>query len=249
VGKLAGKVAVVTGASKGIGAEIAWALAAEGAAVTVNYASDEAGATRVVARIEAAGGRAVAVRGNVACAADLDRLFEESHAAFGLADILVNNAGVFRFGPLASATEAEFHRQIDVNVLGVILATQRAVAQFGDRGGSIINISSTVSQRTPPNAVIYAATKGAVDAMTRVLAKELAPRRIRVNAISPGGVETEGAQSNGVLGGEFERQMVAATPLGRIGRPDDIAPVAVFLASDDAKWITGEILLASGGLR
>ena len=246
--KLTGKVAVVTGASKGIGAEIARRLAAEGAAVVVNYASSREGADRVVADIEGAGGKAVAVQGNVATEADVTRMFAEAKSAFGRIDILVNNAGVYRFNTIEEATEGEFRRQFDINVLGLLLATKAAVAQFGPEGGSVINISSVVSRLTPPGASIYAGTKAAVDAITRVLAKELGPRKIRVNAISPGGVETEGTHTAGIVGSDFEAQMVQQTPLGRLGQPADIAPVAVFLASDDSRWVTGEILVVSGGM-
>ena len=232
--KLTGKVAVVTGAAKGIGAEIARRLAAEGAAVVVNYASSREGADKVVADIVGAGGKAAAVQGNVAMPADVNRIFAEAKSAFGKVDILVNNAGVYRFAAIEEVTEGEFHRQFDTNVLGLLLATKAAVAQFGpDDGGSIINISSVVSRLTPPGTSIYAATKAAVDAITRVLAKELGPRNIRVNAINPGGVETEGTHAAGIIGSDFEAQMVQQTPLGRMGQPSDIAPVAVFLASDD----------------
>ena len=247
--KLSGKVAVVTGASKGIGAAIAKSLAAEGASVVVNYASSKDGADAVVAAIVQAGGKAVAVQGDVAKTADVAKLFAETSKAYGVADIVVNNAGVFQFGPLEGATEAEFHRQFDINVLGTIMTSQAAVAQFGPAGGSIINISSVVGAGPLPNSVIYSATKGAVNNITRGLALELAPRRIRVNAIAPGGTETEGTHTAGIIGSDFETQMVAMTPLGRIGQPDDIARVAVFLASDDSAWITGEILTASGGAR
>ena len=246
--KLTGKVAVVTGASKGIGAEIARRLAAEGAAVVVNYASSREGADRVVADIESAGGKAVAVQGNVATEADVTRMFAEAKSAFGRIDILVNNAGVYRFNTIEEATEGEFRRQFDINVLGLLLATKAAVAQFGPEGGSVNNISSVVSRLTPPGASIYAGTKAAVDAITRVLAKELGPRKIRVNAISPGGVETEGTHTGGIVGSDFEAQMVQQTPLGRFGQPADIAPVAVFLASDDSRWVTGETLVVSGGM-
>ena len=248
-GKLTGKVAVVTGASKGIGAAIARSLAAEGAAVVVNYASSRAGADKVVAAIAAAGGKAKAVQGDVAKAADVKRLFVETLEAFGAPDILVNNAGVFHFFPLEDLTEAEFHRQFDTNVLGTLLATREAAKHFGDKGGSIINIGSVASDRPPAGAVVYAATKGAVDTLTDALAAELGPRKIRVNAILPGGVETEGTHAMGMIGSDFEKQIVADTPLGRIGQPDDIAKVAVFLASDEAGWITGERLAASGGYR
>ena len=246
--RLQGKVAVVTGASKGIGAGIAKALAAEGAAVAVNYARSREAADRVVAEIEAHGGKALAVQGDVALAADVERLFSAVKDAFGALDILVNNAGVYLFAPLESVTEDEFHRHFDTNVLGLILATQRAVKDFGPAGGSVINIGSVVSRLTPPQSTVYTATKGAVDAITRVLAKELGPKAIRVNAINPGGVDTEGTQSGGMMGSAFETRMIEQTPLGRIGQPGDIAPVAVFLASDDARWVTGETLVVSGGM-
>jgi len=249
MGELAGKVAIVTGASKGIGAGIAKALGKAGAAVVVNYASSKDGADRVVKEIAQNGGRAVAVQGDVAKAGDVKRLFEETKKAFGALDILVNNAGVYNFLPLESVTEEEFHREFNTNVLGLILATQEAVKYFGTEGGSVINVGSVASTMTPPNSVVYTATKGAVDAVTRVLAKELGPRRIRVNSINPGGVETEGTHSGGIVGSDFQKQMVAQTPLGRFGQPEDIAPVAVFLASEASGWLTGEVLLASGGLR
>ena len=247
--KLAGKVAVVTGASKGIGAGIAKGLGAEGAAVVVNYSSSREGADRVVAEIKAKGGTAIAVQGDVSKAADVRRLFAATKEAFGALDVLVNNAGVYQFGPLESVTEEEFHRQFNTNVLGVLLTTQEAAKHFGAEGGSVINIGSNASRITPPMSAIYTATKGAVDAVTHVLAKELAPRKIRVNAINPGAVETEGVHAAGIIGSDFEKQMVAQTPLGRLGQPEDIAPIAVFLASADSGWLTGEILLASGGMR
>jgi 3-oxoacyl-[acyl-carrier protein] reductase len=247
--KLAGKVAVVTGASKGIGAGIAKSLAAAGAAVVVNYSSSREGADKVVAAITAGGGKAVAVQADVSKAADVRRLFAETKKAFGSLDVLVNNAGVYQFGPLEAVTEDEFHRQFNTNVLGLLLTTQEAAKHFGAEGGSVINIGSTASQITPPMSAIYTATKGAVDAITHVLAKELAPKKIRVNSINPGGVETEGAHTAGIIGSDFEKQMVAQTPLGRLGQPGDIAPIAVFLASADSGWLTGEILLASGGMR
>jgi 3-oxoacyl-[acyl-carrier protein] reductase len=247
--KLTGKVALVTGASKGIGAGIAKGLGAAGAAVVVNYASSQADAERVVAEITRQGGQAIAVQGNVAQAADVQRLFAETQQAFGALDVLVNNAGVYQFEPLEAVTEAEFHREFNTNVLGLLLVTQEAVKHFGPEGGSIINIGSVASQATPPQSVVYSATKGAVDAITRVLAKELADRKIRVNAINPGGVETEGVHRAGIIGSDFERQMIAGTPLGRLGQPEDIAPIAVFLASEDAGWVTGETLVASGGFR
>ena len=247
--KLQGKVAVVTGASKGIGAGIAKSLAAAGAAVVVNYASSREGADRVVADITKAGGKAVAVQGDVAKAADVERLFAEAKKAFGKLDVLVNNAGVYQFAPLEELTEELFHRQFNTNVLGLLQASREAVKHFGTDGGSIINISSVASQLGLPGSSVYAATKGAVDTITQVLAKELAPKKIRVNAINPGGVETEGTHAIGVIGGDFEKQMIAQTPLGRIGQPEDIAPIAVFLASSDSGWLTGEKLIASGGMR
>jgi 3-oxoacyl-[acyl-carrier protein] reductase len=247
--KLAGKVAVVTGASKGIGAGIAKALAEAGAAVVVNYGGSKSGAESVVADIKAKGGKAVAVQADVAKAADVNRLFAEAKQAFGRLDILVNNAGIYQFAPLEAITEDDFHRMFNINVLGLVLASQAAVSHFGPEGGNIINISSVVSTLTPPTSAIYSGTKGAVDAITRVLAKELGPKKIRVNAINPGGVETEGTHAGGIIGSDFERQMVAQTPLGRMGQPTDIAPVAVFLASSDSGWLTGETLIASGGMR
>ena len=248
-GKLNGKVAVVTGASKGIGAGIAKQLAAEGAAVVVNYASSKTDADKVVDEITKRGGKAVAVQGNVAKKADVERLFAATKKAFGKIDILVNNAGVYRFEPLEAVTEDEFHRQFNTNVLGLILATQEAAKYFGPEGGSVINISSLASSATPPMSVVYSATKGAVDAITGVLANELGPKGIRVNAINPGPVATEGFDAGGFAGSDFEKQSAARTPLGRIGQADDIAPAAVFFASDDSKWITGETLLVTGGLR
>ena len=247
--KLDGKVAIVTGASKGIGADIAKHLAAEGAAVIVNYASSKEGADRVVDEISKRGGKAIAVQANVARKADITHLFAQAKKAFGQIDILVNNAGVYEFSPLEEITEEQFHKHFDVNVLGLLLATQEAVRQFGSAGGTIINISSTVTSLTPPNASVYTATKGAVDAITRTLAKELGPRNIRVNAVNPGMVETEGVVAAGFNEGEFRKGVEAQTPLGRIGQPHDIAPAVVFLASSDAAWITGETLRVAGGLR
>ena len=246
---LKGKVAVVTGASKGIGAGIARSLGAAGAAVAVNYSSSREGAERVVADIKAKGGKAIAVQGDVAKAADVRHLFDETEKAFGRLDVLVNNAGIYRFQPLDDITEDEFHSLFNTNVLGTILATKEAVKHFGANGGSVINISSVASEDAVPTAAVYSATKGAVDAVTRVLAAELGPRKIRVNAIAPGGVETEGTHAAGVMGSDFEKQMIARTALGRLGQPDDVARVAVFLASDDAAWLTGERLAASGGYR
>jgi 3-oxoacyl-[acyl-carrier protein] reductase len=248
-GKLNGKVAVVTGASKGIGAGIAKQLAAEGAAVVVNYSSSKSDADKVVDEIAKAGGRAVAVQGSVAKKAEVDKLFSAAEKAFGKIDILVNNAGVYEFMPLEDATEQQFHRMFDTNVLGIILATQAALKHFKSNGGSIVNISSLASSLTPPTGVIYNATKGAVDAITRTLAKELGPKKIRVNSINPGMVITEGVVSAGFDQGDFRKGFEAQTPLGRVGQPDDIAPAAVFFASDDSKWVTGETLLIAGGLR
>ncbi|WP_020174465.1 SDR family NAD(P)-dependent oxidoreductase [Methyloferula stellata] len=249
MGKLTGKVAVVTGASKGIGAGIAKGLAAEGASVVVNYASSKEGADRVVAEIKGKGGTAVAVQGDVSKAADVERLFAETKKSFGALDILVNNAGVYQVMPLETVTEEEFHREFNTNVLGLILATREAVKYFGPEGGSVINIGSNASQINPPGMVVYTATKGAVDAITHVLAKELGPKKIRVNSINPGGVETEGVHAMGIIGTDFEKWMVNQTPLGRLGQPEDITPVAVFLASPESGWMTGELLLASGGMR
>ena len=247
--KLKNKVAVVTGASKGIGAGIAKGLAAEGASVVVNYASSKEGADRVVAEIVGKGGKAIAVQGDVAKASDVQRIFAETKKAFGTLDVLVNNAGVYEFAALGEITEEQFHRQFNTNVLGLILMTQEAVKQFGPAGGAIINIGSTASALTPPTTAVYTATKGAVDAVTHVLAKELGPKKIRVNSINPGMVETEGTHTGGVIGSDFQKQFEAQTPLGRIAQPEDIAPIAVFLASADSGWLTGETLLASGGLR
>ena len=247
--KLAGKVAVVTGASKGIGAAIAKHLAAEGAAVVVNYASSKAGAQKVVAEIAESGAKAIAVQADMSRKEDIDRLFAEAANAFGRLDILVNNAGIYEFAPLESITEEHFRKQIDLNVLGLIFASQAAVKLFGPAGGSIINISSVVSVMGFPQAAVYSATKGAVDAITRSLAKELGPRKIRVNAINPGMVETEGVHAAGIAGSDMQKQVEAQTPLGRIGQPQDIASAAVFLASPDSAWITGETLVIAGGLR
>ena len=246
--QLTGKVAIVTGASKGIGASIAKSLASAGASVVVNYASSKAGAEAVVSAITAAGGRAIAVHGDVSKSADAQALVASAIAAFGRLDVLVNNSGVYQFAPLEAITEAEFHRQFDVNVLGLLLVTQAAAKHLG-RGSSIINIGSVVTRITPPQSAVYTGTKGAVDAITGVLARELGPRGIRVNGINPGMVETEGTVSAGFIGSDFEKASAASAPLGRIGQPGDIATVAVFLASDDAGWLTGDILIASGGAR
>ena len=248
-GKLNGKVAVVTGASKGIGAGIAKEFAAEGAAVVVNYASSKSDADKVVDEITKRGGKAIAVQGNVAKKAEVERLFATAKKAFGKIDILVNNAGVYDWSPIEEITEEQFHKQFDVNVLGLLLATQEAVKQFDSTGGNVINISSTVTSLTPPGSTVYTGTKGAVDAVTRTLAKELGPRKIRVNSINPGMVETEGVRSAGFDQGDLRKSVEAQTPLGRIGQPDDIAPTAVFLASSDSAWITGETLRVAGGLR
>jgi 3-oxoacyl-[acyl-carrier protein] reductase len=247
--KLEGKVAVVTGASKGIGAAIAQHLAAEGAAVVVNYSSSKEGAERVVREITNRGGKAVAVQADLAKEADVRRLFAEAGQAFGRLDILVNNAGIYEFAPLTEVTPAHFHKQFDLNVLGLLLASQEAVRRFGPEGGSIVNIGSVVATAAPPNASVYSASKAAVNSVTRSLAQELGPRGIRVNAINPGMVETEGWRAAGLEGSDLHKQVEAQTPLGRIGQPQDIAPAAVFLASDDAKWITGETLTISGGVR
>jgi 3-oxoacyl-[acyl-carrier protein] reductase len=246
--KLSDKVAVVTGASKGIGAEIARELAAAGAAVVVNYATSRDAAEKVVAEIIGSGGKAAAIHGDVAKAGDVERLFAETKRAFGQIDVLVNNAGIYEFAPLDAVSEEEFHRLFNTNVLGVLLATREAVKHFGSNGGSIINLSSVVTRTAPPMSAVYVATKSAVEGITRVLAKELGPRKIRVNSISPGVVETEGTHSAGIIGSDFERQAVQQTPLGRFGQPADIAPAVVFLASDDARWVTGETLAVSGGM-
>lgn len=248
--KLANKVAVVTGASKGIGAAIAKQLAAEGAAVVVNYSSSKAGADQVITDITAAGGKAIAVQANVAQQADIARLFDETIKAYGRVDVLVNNAGIYEFAPIEAVTEEHFHKQFNLNVLGLILTTQEAVKHFDDKGGSVINISSLVSGTfAPATGAVYSATKAAVDAVTRSLSKELGPRKIRVNAINPGMVETEGLHAVGFAEGEFRTHIEGQTPLGRIGQVQDIAPAAVFFASDDSAWITGEALYIAGGLR
>jgi 3-oxoacyl-[acyl-carrier protein] reductase len=247
--KLENKVAVITGASKGIGAGIAKSLAAAGASVVVNYSSAKAGADKVVDEIVANGGKAIAIQGNVSKAEDVTRLFAETSKAFGAVDILVNNAGVYKFGAIEEINVEDFNTQFNTNVLGLLLTTQGAVKNFNANGGSIINIGSAVSNIAPPGSSIYTATKGAVDAITHVLAKELGAKKIRVNSINPGMVETEGTHTAGFIGSEFETEMARTAPLGRIGQPDDIADVSVFLASEDSRWLTGEILLASGGIR
>ena len=247
MGKLENKIAVVTGASKGIGAAIARRLAAEGASVVVNYSSSKAGAENVVAEIVAAGGKAIAVGGSVAVEAEVTRLFDEVKKAYGRVDVLVNNAGVYAFNPIEAVTAEEYRRQFDTNVLGVLLTVKAAVPLFPATGGSVVNISSVVSTMAPPGSSVYSGTKGAVDTITRVLAKELGPKNIRVNAINPGMVATEGTDTAGLIGSEMEKQVVATTPLGRVGQPEDIALPAAFLASDEARWITGETLFVSGG--
>jgi 3-oxoacyl-[acyl-carrier protein] reductase len=247
--KLANKVAVVTGASKGIGADIAKSLAAEGASVVVNYASSKQGADKVVAAIAAKGGKAIAVQGDVSKQADITRLFAETKKAFGRLDVLVNNAGVYAFAPLDQITEELFHNQFNLNVLGLLLTTKEATKYFGDEGGSVINISSAVTTLYPPGSSTYTATKAAVDAITVILSKELGPKKVRVNAINPGMIDTEGVQAAGFLGSDFEKGIVAQTPLGRIGQPDDISPAAVYLASADSKYMSGQTLNISGGIR
>ena len=247
--KLAGKVALVTGASKGIGAAIAKNLAAAGASVVVNYASSKSGADQVVADITAAGGKAIALQADVAKPEEITRLLAETKAAVGRLDILVNNAGVYEFAPLEAITPEHFHRQFNINVLGLLLVAQESVKLFPATGGSIINIGSLVSRITPPHSAVYTATKGAVDALTGVLSRELGPKKIRVNALNPGIVETEGTHTAGFIGSDFEKNAVAQTPLGRTGQPADIASIATFLASDDSGWLTGETLYAGGGFR
>ncbi len=245
--KLTGKVAVVTGASKGIGAAIAKSLAAEGASVVVNYASSKAGAETVVAAITAAGGKAVAVGGDVSKTAESQAIIDAAIKNYGRLDILVNNSGVYEFAPLEAITEEHFHRHFNINVLGLLLTTQAAVKHIGE-GGSIINVGSAITRIKPASTAVYTATKGAVDMITSVLSKELGPKKIRVNSINPGLVETEGTHTAGVMNSDMEKGMVSQTPLGRIGSPDDIARAVVFLASDDSQWVTGELLAASGGL-
>ncbi len=249
MGKLQNKVAVVTGASKGIGAEIAKQLAAEGAAVVVNYSSSKEGAERVVGQITGKGGKAIAVQASIAKQEEIEQLFSEAKKAFGKIDILVNNAGIYEFSPIEGITDEHFYKHFDLNVLGLIHASKEAAKYFGAEGGTIINISSLASTFAVPNSSVYSATKGAVDTITRTLAKELGPRKIRVNAINPGMVETEGVRAGGFNEGELRQQIEAMTPLGRIGQPEDIAPAAVFFASNDSSWITGETLVIAGGLR
>jgi len=247
--KLEGRVAIVTGASKGIGASIAKHMAAEGASVVVNYASSKEGADAVVAEIEKAGGKALAVKADVSKKAEIESLFAQAKQSFGKLDILVNNAGRYEFAPIDAITEEHFHKMFDLNVLGLILSAQEAVKHFGPDGGNIINISSVVSSLTPPYGSVYSATKAAVDAVTKSLAKELGPKQIRVNSINPGMVITEGLATAGISEGDFRKKMEADTPLGRIGQPNDIATAAVFFASSDSAWITGETLVIAGGLR
>jgi 3-oxoacyl-[acyl-carrier protein] reductase len=247
--KLAGKVAIVTGASKGIGAGIAKQLAAEGASVVVNYSSSKEGADSVANEIKKNGGKATVVKADVSKAQEVDRLFEETKKAYGRLDILVNNAGVYEFSPIADVTEEHYYKQFDLNVLGLLLASKKAADHFGPEGGSIVNISSVVSSLAPPNSAVYSGTKGAVDSITRTLANELGPRKIRVNAINPGMVVTEGVQAAGFDNGDFRKEIESKTPLGRIGQVEDVAPAAVFFASPEASWITGETLVVSGGIR
>lgn len=244
--KLTGKVGVVTGASKGIGAAIAKALAAEGASIVVNYVSSKAGADAVVAAITAAGGKAISVQGDVSKAADAQSIIAAAIETYGGLDILVNNSGIYEFSPLEEITEEQFHRHFNINVLGLLLTIQAAAKHLRE-GGSIINIGSVNSRNTPPGSAVYSGTKGAVDAITGVLARELGPKKIRVNALNPGVVLTEGTQD--LIDSDVETAIVSQTPLGRLGQPEDIAAVAVFLASDDARWLTGEQLLTGGGLR
>jgi len=249
MGKLTNKVALVTGASKGIGAEIAKSLAAEGASVVVNYSSSKDGAEKVVYDIKSKGGKAVAVQGDFSKAADVTRVFAETKKAFGRLDTLVNNAGVYKFSPIEEVTEEHFYNLFNLNVLGLILASKEAAKSFGPEGGSIINVGSAVTEVYPANSTVYTATKGAVDSVTRVLAKELGPRKIRVNSINPGMIETEGTHTAGFIGSDFQKWAESTAPLGRIGQTKDISPIAVFLASDDSSWLTGELVVASGGMR
>jgi 3-oxoacyl-[acyl-carrier protein] reductase len=248
-GSLSGKVAIVTGASKGIGAEIARKLASQGASVVVNYSTSKAGADKVVAAIKAAGGKAVAIQADVSKEADVRRMFAESKQAFGRVNVLVNNAGVYEFAPIEEFTPEQYRRMFDLNVLGLLLTTREAVKQFGPEGGNIVNIGSVAATAAPATGSVYSATKGAVDTITKSLAKELGPRKIRVNSVNPGMIETEGTRSQGITTGEFGKQTASQTPLGRIGRPEDVAPVVAFVASDDAGWITGETMVVSGGDR
>ena len=248
MGKLTGKIAVVTGASKGIGAGIAKALAAEGASVVVNYSSSKEGAEKTVAEITSKGGKAIVVQGNVAKQADITKLFEETKKAYGRLDILVNNAGIYQFVPLDQVSEEHFYNHFNLNVLGLLLTTKEALKYFGPEGGSVINIGSVASRITPPSSSVYSGTKGAVDSITGALAKELGPRNIRVNSINPGVIHTEGVEAAGIEGSDFEKAAIALSPLGRTGVTDDISPAAVYLASSDSSFMTGEILVLSGGI-
>ena len=250
MGKLTGKVAVVTGASKGIGAAIATLLAKEGASVVVNYASDKGGAEKVVAEITSNGGKAVIAQGDVSKNADAQTIVAAAITNFGKLDVVVNNSGVYEFAPLGQITEESFHKQFNINVLGTLLVTQAALPHLKE-GASVINIGSVVSRITPPNSSVYTGTKGAIDAITGVLSRELGARKIRVNTLNPGLIETEGTRAAGTTGpeSEFEKWAIAQTPLGRVGQPKDIADIAVFLASDESGWLTGEQLLAGGGTR
>lgn len=247
--KLSGKVAVVTGASKGIGAAIAKEYAALGASVVVNYSASKDNAEKIVKEIIAQDGKAIAIQADVSKSVEVQKLFAKTKEAFGRLDILVNNAGIYKFGTIEEVTEEEFHRQFNINVLGLLLSTREAVKYFDDKGGNIINISSVISTNPMPGASIYAATKGAVDTITVALSRELAPRKIRVNNIAPGGVETEGTHAIGVIGSDLEKQMISQTPLQRLGQPQDIAKIASFLASDEAGWVTGERIHGAGGFR
>lgn len=247
--RLTGKTVLVTGASKGIGAAIAKRVAADGASVIVNYASSREGADKVVAEITKAGGKAIAIQGDVSKEADVVRLFAESKKAYGRIDVLVNNAGVYEFGPIEEVTEKLYRRLFDTNVLGLLLASREAAKQFGDKGGNIINIGSLAATGAPATTSVYSATKGAVDTITKVLTKELGPKKVRVNSVNPGMVETEGARTLGVIGSDWSKQIEAQTPLGRIGQPDDIGDVVAFIASDEARWITGETIIVAGGNR
>lgn len=249
MGKLTGKVAVVTGASKGIGASVAEYLAAEGAQVVVNYSTSKSGADAVVSRITKKGGKAIAVQADVSKPAEIERLFAETQAAFGKVDVLVNNAGIYEFAPLDQVKPEHFHKQFDLNVLGLLLTTREAVKRMGDNGGSVINVSSIVGQMPVEGASVYSATKAAVDALTVSLSKELGPRKIRVNSLNPGMVETEGLHTAGLDASDFRKSVEASTPLGRIAQPEDIARAAVFFASDDAGWVTGQTLILAGGQR
>lgn len=247
--KLKNKVAIVTGASKGIGASIAKQLAAEGALVVVNYFSSKEGADKVVASIQSKGGKAVAICANVSKQADIKHLINETIKLYGKLDILVNNAGVYDFFPLEDVTAERFHKMFDLNVLGLILLSQEAAKHFGPQGGNIVNISSVASVLAMPNCSVYSATKAAVDSVTKSLSKELGPRNIRVNSVNPGMIETEGVHTAGLTDSDFRKNVEAQTPLGRIGQPQDVAPVVAFLVSEDAGWVTGETLFISGGLR